>query len=115
MPNPRLIFFEYDPVDVDLLCESLWHSGQRGDIPDDARERMHAIREQLNSTRVEKTGAIIATKDFTIVEHIQLAERHAQKAFNLSYEDEPQSFWVRRAIGRAQSILISLIVNGKLR
>lgn len=110
-----IIFLKFDPVDIKLLCESLWHSVQRGDIPDDERARMSAILEKLNSTRIEKTSVVIATKDLSIREHVQLSENHAQRALDLSYEDEPQSFWVRRAIGRAQSILISLIVNGKLR
>jgi hypothetical protein len=62
MPDSDLIFFKYDPTDVDLLCESLWHSLQRADIPDDDRERMRAIREQLNSTRVEKIDAFITVE-----------------------------------------------------
>lgn len=65
MPDSDFIFFRYEPTDVDLLCESLWHSIQRGDISDNDRERMRAIREQLNSTRVEKIDAFIAVKDRT--------------------------------------------------
>lgn len=115
MPDPNLTFIKFEPADVDLLCESLWHSIQRGDISDDNRKRLSAIREQLNSTRVEKIDALIAVEDFSIKGHVQIAERHAQRALDLAYKDEPQTFWVRRAIGRAQSILISLITNNRLR
>lgn len=62
MAEPHFTFFQYGPADVDLMCESLWHSIQRGDISDDDRERMSAIRDQLNSTRVENTGAAIAVE-----------------------------------------------------
>jgi hypothetical protein len=115
MAEPDLTFFRYEPADVDALCESLWHSLQRADIPDGERERMRAIREQLNSTRVEKNDAVIAVEDFSIKGHVRKAERHAQRALNLAYGDEPQTFWVRKAIGKAQSILISLIVNNRLK
>jgi hypothetical protein len=50
-----------------------------------------------------------------IHEHVRLAERHANRALTLAYGDKPQPWRVRVAIGRAQSILISLISNGRLR
>lgn len=53
--------------------------------------------------------------DLSIGEHVALAERHAQRALDLAYADEPQSLRVRLALGRAQSLLISLITNGRLR
>lgn len=53
--------------------------------------------------------------DLSIEEHIQEAERHAQRALDLAYGDEPQKLFVRIAIGRAQSILISLLANNKLK
>lgn len=53
--------------------------------------------------------------DLSIQEHVALAERHAQRALDLAYADEPQGIFVRRSLGRAQSILISLLVNGRLR
>jgi hypothetical protein len=55
-------------------------------------------------------------EELTIKEHVFLAERHAQKALDLAYsEKEPQPFYVRVALGRAQSILISLITNKRIR
>lgn len=53
--------------------------------------------------------------DLSIREHVALAERHAQRALDLAYADEPQPLRVRLALGRAQSLLISLITNGRLR
>lgn len=115
MANPDLTFFKFEPVDVEVLCESLWHSLQRADIPDEDRSRLSDIRAQLDVARIDKTGAIIATRDLSIKEHVQVAENHTQKAFNLAHGDERQKLWVRMAIGRAQSILISLITNNRLR
>lgn len=115
MPDSGVTFFKFDPYDVDIMCESLWHSVQRGDIPIYERDRLIVIRDQLNSTRVDRSGAVIAVKDLSIKEHVQVAENHAQRALDLAYGDEPQNFWVRRAIGRAQSILISLISNNRLK
>lgn len=45
------IFLE--EADIQVLCESLWHSVQRADIPDEDRERMHQLRERLNSLGAE--------------------------------------------------------------
>lgn len=108
------IFFQYSPLDVDILCESLWHSMARADIPDIERTRMSAIREQLNHTRIDGANVVVM-RDLSIKDHVAIAERHAQRAFDLSHGDEHQKFWVRIAIGRAQSILISLITNNKLK
>lgn len=33
--------------DARVLMESLWHSVQRGDVPDEDRERMHKLRDEL--------------------------------------------------------------------
>lgn len=50
-----------------------------------------------------------------LADHVRIAQWHAQRALNLAYGDEPQPFRVRLAIGKAQSLLISLIANGRLR
>jgi hypothetical protein len=50
-----------------------------------------------------------------IHDHIRIAHDHTSKALDLAYGDEHQSFWTRISIGRAQSILISLITNKKLK
>lgn len=42
--------------DVRVLMESLWHSVQRGDIPDDDRERMHKLRQQLGEKFSREAG-----------------------------------------------------------
>lgn len=115
MPDSNPTIFNFNPYDVDITCESLWHSMQRGDISDYERERLRAIHEQLNSTRVDKNDVIIVTGHLSIREYVEISENHAQKALDLAYGKEPQTFRVRRAIGRAQSILISLITNNRLR
>jgi hypothetical protein len=38
-----------DPEDAAVLRESLWHSLQRGDLPDDDRRRMDVLRERLSA------------------------------------------------------------------
>jgi hypothetical protein len=57
----------------------------------------------------------VRTPDLPIREHIELAHAHTQRALALAYGDEPQGYFVRAKIGRAQSILISLLTNNKLK
>jgi hypothetical protein len=64
---------------------------------------------------MESTQSAARVPDLSISEHVALAERHAQRALDLAYADEPQSLRVRLALGRAQSTLISLITSGRLR
>jgi hypothetical protein len=53
--------------------------------------------------------------DHSFREHVELAERHAQRALDLAYADEPQSFYTRIKLGRAQSLLISLLTQNRFR
>lgn len=53
--------------------------------------------------------------DLDLRSHVQLAERHAKAAMDLAYGAQPQPYWVRTRLGKAQSILISLIANNKLK
>lgn len=70
----------------------------------------------LNPLKNDAEGDMKDNEDeLTIKDHVRLAERHAQKALDLSYSTEPQNFFVRASLGRAQSILISLIANNRLR
>jgi hypothetical protein len=43
--------FTFEPEDLDVLCESLWHSEQRADVPAEDHERLRALRERLNAAR----------------------------------------------------------------
>lgn len=42
--------------DVDVLLESLWHSIQRGDIPDEDRDRLYKLREQIAEKFKRRVG-----------------------------------------------------------
>ena len=53
--------------------------------------------------------------DLDLKSHIRLAQLHLQAAHDLAYGSQKQPFWVRTAIGRAQSIIISLLANNKLK
>lgn len=53
--------------------------------------------------------------DLDIKSHIKLAQLHLQAAHDLAYGSQPQPFWVRTQMGRAQSIIISLLVRGKIK
>lgn len=54
-------------------------------------------------------------KEVSLREHINLAERHTQAALRLAYKDKKQPYWIRLRIAKAQSILIALLVNQKLK
>jgi hypothetical protein len=53
--------------------------------------------------------------DLDIKSHVRLAQMHANAAKDLAYGSQPQSMGVRRSLGKAQSILISLLTNNKLK
>jgi hypothetical protein len=54
--------------------------------------------------------------ELSLKEHVKAAELHLKYALDLAYGDEYyQAPSTRRALGRAQSTLISLIVNNKIR
>jgi hypothetical protein len=55
------------------------------------------------------------TRDLSFREHVELAQSHAQRALDLAYADEPQSLYTRLKLGRAQSILISLLTQNRFR
>jgi hypothetical protein len=57
----------------------------------------------------------IRTPDLTIKKHIELAHAHTQRALDLAYGDEPQGLTTRMKIGRAQSILITLLTQNRLK
>lgn len=59
--------------------------------------------------------AKVDTPDLSIKEHIEIAHAHIQRALDLAYADEPQSLRTRINIGRAQSLLISLLTNNRLK
>lgn len=44
----------------------------------------------------------------SLLEHIDAAERHAQKALEMAYEVDPQSILFRVLLGKAQTMLLSL-------
>jgi hypothetical protein len=37
--------------ELDVLCESLWHSLSRADVPDEDIDAMRELRERLNDAR----------------------------------------------------------------
>lgn len=96
--------------EMNVLCESVWHSVQRGDIPDDDREVLHDLYARFS-------GGLMPTtfKNPTDELHFHLVrgERHSQSALDLLYRPgEPKrSVWFRMAVGRAQSILMSAYVR----
>lgn len=53
--------------------------------------------------------------DLDIKSHVTLAHRHLKAAHDLAYGSQPQPFWVRTALGRAQSIIVSLLAKGKIK
>jgi hypothetical protein len=57
----------------------------------------------------------VRTPDLSIKEHIERAHAHTQKALDLAYADEPQGLFIRMKIGRAQSILISLLTQNRFK
>jgi hypothetical protein len=57
----------------------------------------------------------VRTPDLSIREHIEIAHAHAKRALDLAYSDEPQGLFVRLKLGRAQSILISLLTHSRLK
>lgn len=57
----------------------------------------------------------VHTPDRSIKEHIEIAHAHTQRALDLAYSDEPQGLMTRMKIGRAQSILISLLTRNRFK
>jgi hypothetical protein len=57
----------------------------------------------------------VRTPDLSIKEHIEIAHAHTQRALDLAYGDEPQGYFIRTKIGRAQSILISLLIHNRFK
>jgi hypothetical protein len=53
----------------------------------------------------------VRTPDLNLVEHIEHAHAHAQRALDLAYADEPQKLRTRIQLGRVQAILIKMIVH----
>lgn len=54
------------------------------------------------------------TEEETLVYNITQAQRHAQEALNLCYKQGSavkRSLWYKMTLGRAQSILMSLLVR----
>jgi hypothetical protein len=98
------------PSEMDVLREAVWHAVQRGDIPDDAREVLHGVYPKLGGLPIS-----VSFKDSTDELHFHLvrAERHAQTALDLLYKPDgaKRSMWFSMALGRAQSILMSLYVR----
>lgn len=96
--------------EMDVLREAVWHSVQRGDIPNDVRETLHDLYPRLGGMPIS-----VSFKDETDELHFHLvrAERHAQTALDLLYKPDgaKRSMWFRAALGRAQSILMSLYVR----
>jgi hypothetical protein len=43
--------FWFDQRELDVLCESLWHSLSRADVPDADIDTMRVLRERLNDAR----------------------------------------------------------------
>lgn len=96
--------------EMDVLREAVWHAVQRGDISDDDRETLHDLYPRLGGLPIS-----IAFRDKTDELHFHLvrAERHAQTALDLVYNPDgaKRSMWFSMALGRAQSILMSLYVR----
>lgn len=46
-----------------------------------------------------------------LVYHLIKAQNHAQQALDILYRDIKRSVWYRMVLGRAQNILISLVVR----
>lgn len=53
--------------------------------------------------------------DLSLKEHIQIAERHLQRALSLAYNDEPQPYGVKVRLARAHSILTTFLAKDQLR
>lgn len=53
--------------------------------------------------------------DLDLKSHVELAHMHLKSAHDLAYGSQPQPFWVRTAIGRAQSIIVGLLAKGKIK
>ena len=56
--------------------------------------------------------------ELDIKQHVMLAHQHTLMALDIAYGKvghEPQQYWVRRGLSQAQSILISMIVNDRLK
>jgi Zn-finger nucleic acid-binding protein len=49
--NPEGRQFWLDRRELDVLCESLWHSLARADVPDEDIDVMRELRERLNDAR----------------------------------------------------------------
>ena len=49
--GPSTHTFVFGRKDLDVLCESLWHSLSRADVPDEDIDRMRVLRERLNNAR----------------------------------------------------------------
>lgn len=41
----RVRMLPIDDDDLKVLSESIWHAVQRGDVPDEDRERLHSLRD----------------------------------------------------------------------
>lgn len=53
----------------------------------------------------------VAIPALSFTGHLMSAQMHAQRALDLAYDREPQKFWTRIHLGRAQSILMSLVMR----
>lgn len=47
-------------------------------------------------------------RKMSLLDHIDAAERHSQRALEMAYDVDPQSILFRVMLGRAQSMLLSL-------
>lgn len=101
--------------DADLLRESVWHAVQRGDISDEDRKGLQDLYERLNGWLVLPRREVITNPTEELHFHLVRAERHAQSALDLLYKPKglrvERSFWFHRALGKAQSILMTLYVR----